>query len=166
MGLFGLLLGGGHGPAPLRPPPGAAGATAEAVGDRAAADRPAAGASVDASPVRGDVAPAAAAPATGGASGRPAAGTSVDASPVRAEFAPAAAAPDEDVARAFAVAAQAVERARSLADGLAAGPKASPGSEPAPDGKAGTSRAEAAINATLWTLRGEKAAGAVLDKVA
>jgi len=93
-------------------------------------------------------------------------GTPADTSPIRADFSPASQRADEDSARAFAVAAQARERLGDLVKGLADAPDTAPALSVVRAEKPEQPVGGAGINATLPTLRGENAAGAVLDKVA
>lgn len=112
-----------------------------------------------------NVPPSSAAPSAA-AQSVPRQGTPADTSPLRADFSPASQRADEESARAFAVAAQARERLGDLVKGLANAPDAAPALSVARAEKPEQPVGGAGINATLPTLRGENAAGAVLDKVA
>lgn len=112
-----------------------------------------------------NVQPSSAAPSAA-AQSVPRQGTPADTSPLRADFSPASQRADEDSARAFAVAAQARERLGDLVKGLADAPDTAPALTVARAEKPEQPLGGAGINATLPKLRGENAAGAVLDKVA
>jgi hypothetical protein len=186
MGLLGILIGGGYRPPPPPPPPpsGDTGQTngpntdntgntqTSGAGSTQSSGEGAGGQTVastgqtptgETTGTQGATQSASGSQTSGGSS----AGTPIDASPTRADFSLVAKGPDEDAARAYAIAAQGRERLQNIVAGLAEGLKAGPTLTVVPAEKTEPANAGAAgLNSNLSALRGEKAAGAVLDKVA
>lgn len=179
MGLIGniaSLLAGGSRYVPPPPPPQPQ--TGRESIRSTSATPPAADGSPDLAPASGTISistsgpsappivqPSQAAPSSA-AQSAPRQGTPADSSPLRADFSLAPRGADGESARAFAIANQARERLGDLVNGLAEVPEAWPSLSVARAEKPEQTLGGAGINATLPALRGENAAGAILDKVA